>query len=215
MKLLKKLVISLALCACTAPLYAADSASNRDSQFIRFGTKAVAIHGLYLLSKPLEVEFPGKDFTIGFAGGSRTTKTVKSTTYNSSTGKWEYTYYDWAGSTLEFNIRSYPGNSFNWLLGYGKYSVTLKDQAFTGSTVYDLTYETTQVNLGIGNEWTFDFGMYIGADWVMRGGKLSDSLKATLKSGTETGVTKAAAEADTSITGAIGGAAIFRIGFGF
>jgi hypothetical protein len=40
-------------------------------------------------------------------------------------------------------------------------------------------------------------------------------LKATLKSGTETGVTKAAAEADTSITGAIGGAAILRIGFGF
>ena len=164
MKLLKKLVISLALCACTAPLYAADSASNRDSQFIRFGTKAVAIHGLYLLSQPLEVEFPGKDFTIGFAGGSRTTKTVKSTTYNSSTGKWEYTYYDWAGSTLEFNIRSYPGNSFNWLLGYGKYKLELKDWPSLNSTTYDIAYETTQVNFGLGNEWTFDFGMYIGAD---------------------------------------------------
>ena len=215
MKLLKKLVISLALCACTAPLYAADSASNRDSQFIRFGTKAVAIHGLYSLSQPLEVEFPGKDFTIGFVGGSGTSKTVKSTTYNSSTGKWEYTYYDWAGSTLEFNIRYYVGNSFNVLLGYGKYSVTLKDQAFTGSTVYDLTYETTQVNFGIGNEWTFDFGMYIGADWLMLGSKLSDSYTATLVSGTETTASKAYVETDTSSIGAAGGAAIFRIGFGF
>jgi hypothetical protein len=215
MKLLKKIGISLALCACTAPLYAADSASNRDSQFIRFGTKAVAIHGLYLLSQPLEVEFPGKDFTIGFAGGSRTTKTVKSTTYNSSTGKWEYTYYDWAGSTLEFNIRSYPGNSFNWLLGYGKYKLELKDWPSLNSTTYDIAYETTQVNFGLGNEWTFDFGMYIGADWLMTGiGLLSNSYTATLVSGTETTASKAYVEKDTRISG-VGGAAIFRIGFGF
>ena len=214
MKLLKKIVISLALCACTAPLYAADSASNRSSQFIRFGTKAIAIHGMYLRSSPMEVEFPGKNITIGVAGGSKTTKVVSSSSYSYSTG-WTYTYKTMVGSTSEVNIRYYPGNSFNWLLGYGKYKLELKDWPSEDSTTYDIAYEFTQVNFGLGNEWTFDFGMYIGADWGMRGGKLSDSLKATLKSGTETGVTKAAAEADTSITGAIDGAAILRIGFGF
>jgi len=214
MKLLKKIGISLALCACTAPLYAADSASNRDSQFIRFGTKAIAIHGMYLWSSPIEVEFPGKNITIGVAGGVKTTKVVRSSSYSYSTG-WSYTYKYITASTSEVNIPSYPGNSFNWLLGYGKYKLELKDWPSLNSTTYDIAYETTQVNFGIGNEWTFDFGMYIGADWLMLGSKLSDSYTATLASGTETTASKAYVETDTSSIGAAGGAAIFRIGFGF
>ena len=103
MKLLKKLGISLALCACTVPLYAADSASNRSSQFIRFGTKAIAIHGMYLRSSPMEVEFPGKNITIGVAGGSKTTEVVSSSSYSYSTG-WTYTYKTVVGSTSEVNI---------------------------------------------------------------------------------------------------------------
>lgn len=214
MKLLKKLGISLALCACTVPLYAADSASNRSSQFIRFGTKAIALHGLYLRSSPIEVEFPGKNITIGVAGGSNTTEVVSSSSYSYSTG-WTYTYKTVAASTSEVNIRYYPGNSFNWLLGYGKYKIELKDWPSEDSTTYDIAYEFTQVNLGIGNEWTFDFGMYIGADWLMTGSKLSDSYTATLVSGTETTASKNWVEGDTSSIGAAGGVAIFRIGFGF
>ena len=53
--------------------------------------------------------------------------------------------------------------------------------------------------------------MYIGADWLMLGSKLSDSYTATLVSGTETTASKAYVETDA----AAGGAAIFRIGFGF
>ena len=212
MKLLKKIGISLALCACTAPLYAADSASNRSSQFIRFGTKAIAIHGMYLWSSPMEVEFPGKNITIGVAGGSKTNEIVSSS-YSYSTGEWSYTYEYVTASTSEVNIRYYPGNSFNWLLGYGKYTRDYKDWESLNDTTYDVKVETTQVNFGLGNEWTFDFGMYIGADWLMLGGKISDSYTATLVSGTETTRSKTYIETDTKWTA--GGAAIFRIGFGF
>ena len=212
MKLLKKIGISLALCACTAPLYAADSASNRSSQFIRFGTKAIAIHRMYLWSSPMEVEFPGKNITIGVAGGSRTSQIVSSSSYSYSTG-WTYTYKTVVGSTSEVNIRSYPGNSFNWLLGYGKYKRDYKDWESLNDTTYDVKVETTQVNFGLGNEWTFDFGMYIGGDWLMTGGNLSESYTATLVSGTETTSSKTYIEKDTKWV--VGGAAVFRIGFGF
>ena len=84
---------------------------------------------------------------------------------------WTYTYKTVAASTSEVNIRYYPGNSFNWLLGYGKYKIELKDWPSEDSTTYDIAYEATQVNFGLGNEWTFDFGMYIGADWLMTGSK--------------------------------------------
>ena len=207
MQLLKKLALSLALLACSLPLYAADSASNRSSQFIRFGTKAIAIHSLYLRSSPMEVEFPGKNITIGVAGGRGSTEEL----VTSSSGIPSFKTV--VGSTSEVNIRYYPGNSFNWLLGYGKYKRDYKDWESLNDTTYDVKVETTQVNFGLGNEWTFDFGMYIGADWLMLGGKISDSYTATLVSGTETTRSKTYIETDTKWTA--GGAAIFRIGFGF
>ena len=101
------------------------------------------------------------------------------------------------------------------MLGYGKYKRDFKDWKSLNDTTYDVKVETTQVNFGLGNEWTFDFGMYIGADWLMLGSKLSDSYTPTLVSGTETTASKAWVETDTSSIGAAGGAAIFRIGFGF
>ncbi|MEE2716303.1 MAG: hypothetical protein VX610_02635 [SAR324 cluster bacterium] len=212
MKHLKRLALALALCACSAPLYAADSASNRDSQFIRFGTKVLSVHGQYLLSAPTEIEFPGKNITIGFAGGSRSIKSVDNSSWSSSTG-WSYTYKTVKASTAEVNIRYYPGNSFNWLLSYGKYKRDYKDWPSLSNTTYDVKVEATQVNFGLGNEWTFDFGLYIGADWLMVGSKLSDSYTATLKSGTETASSKSDIEDKTRWTA--GGVAIFRIGVGF
>lgn len=209
MKHLKRLALALALCAFSAPLYAADSASNRDSQFIRFGTKVLGVHPQYLLSAPFEIEFPGKNITIGVAGGSLSTKSVDNSSWSSSTG----TYKTVKASTSEVNIRYYPGNSFNWLLSYGKYKRDYKDWPSLNDTTYDVKVEVTQVNLGLGNEWTFDFGMYIGADWLMVGSKLSDSYTATLKSGTETANSKSEIERKTRWTA--GGVAIFRIGFGF
>ena len=122
----------------------------------------------------------------------------------------------WLGSTSEVNIRYYPGNSFNWLLGYGKYKLELKDWPSEDSTTYDIAYEFTQVNFGLGNEWTFDFGMYIGADWLMLGGKISDSYTATLVSGTETTDSKDwISYENQGFNKPVTGVAVFRIGFGF
>ena len=170
------------------------------------------LHIQYLHSAPIEIEFPGKNITIGVAGGERTTETVSSS-YSYSTGEWSYTYQYVTASTSEVNIRYYPGNSFNWLLGYGKYKRDFKDWESLNDTTYDVKVETTQVNFGLGNEWTFDFGMYIGADWLMTGGNLSESYIATLVSGTETTSSKINIEEETR--GSAGGVAVFRIGFGF
>ena len=83
------------------------------------------------------------------------------------------------------------------------------------STTWELKYQTTQLNIGIGNEWTYDWGGYFGIDWYQGGAKLSDKITITLKSGTETSTTLAAAEQESTDINAFGGALIFTFGFGF
>ena len=73
----------------------------------------------------------------------------------------------------------------------------------------------TQLNFGIGNEWTYDWGGYLGIDWYQGGAKLSDKITVTRKSGTETAATKTAAEQESTDINAFGGALIFTFGFGF
>ena len=187
-------------------LQAADSASNRKDQTLRIGQKS-GIHLMYLTTSPIVLEFPGENWMFGFASGS---------------GKYSYSYVDSSTTrtqnvnfnTTEINGRYYIGNSFNIPFGYAMYKITWPDWVYSGVT-YDLEYSINQLNIGIGNEWTYDWGGYLGVDWFQGGAKLSDKISVKLKEGTETSATKTSAEKESTDINAFGGAFIVSFGFGF
>ena len=185
---------------------AADSAGNRKDQIFRVGQKS-GIHLMYLISSPFVLEFPGEELTFGFVYGSGD---LKSTTTSGSS-----TVEDiWTFTTTELTGRYYLGNSFNIPFGVAIYNIHKDDWTYSNVN-YELDYNMTQLNFGIGNDWTYDWGGFLAIDWYQGGIKLSDKITVTRKSGTETSATKAAAEEESTDVNAFGGALILTFGFGF
>ncbi len=188
--------------------WAADSASNRKDQTMRLGMKS-GIHLMYAITNPFVIEMPGENWTLGLVKGDgvysysdTNTSTFETTTVNVN--------FD----TTEVAGRYYVGNSFNIPFGYAQYKISWEDYAI-GSSTYDIDYSVTQLNIGIGNEWTFDWGGYLGVDWFQAGNKLSDEATITFKSGTNSAAnTLSATETSTSLN-AFSGALIVNFGFGF
>ena len=187
-------------------VFAADSVSNRKDQMVRIGQKS-GLHLMYLISSPFVLEFPGENLTFGFVYGSGD---LKSTTTSGSS-----TVEDiWTFTTTELTGRYYLGNSFNIPFGVAIYNIHKDDWTYSNVN-YELDYNMTQLNFGIGNDWTYDWGGFLAIDWYQGGVKLSDKITVTRKSGTETSATKAAAEEESTDVNAFGGALILTFGFGF
>ena len=208
-KILSLIVFSVFFCGDL--VFAADSASNRKDMTVRLGMKS-GIHLMYLVSSPFVLEFPGEDLTFGLVYGSgdlvsTTTSGSSSTGYTTVEDKWTFT-------TTELTGRYYLGNSFNIPFGVAMYNIHKDDWTYS-NVKYELDYQMTQLNFGIGNEWTYDWGGYLGIDWYQGGAKLSDKITVTRKSGTETSASKVAAEQESTDINAFGGALIFTFGFGF
>ena len=195
---------------CGSMDLAADSASNRKDQTVRLGMKS-GFHLMYYVSSPFVLEIPGEDFTFGLVYGSgkfqtsSTSTTIKS--YPTETDTWVF-------STTELTGRYYLGNSFNIPFGVAMYNIHLDDWEYLNTT-WELDYSTTQINLGIGNEWTYDWGGYLGIDYYQGGAKLSDKITVTQKDGTEDTASKKSAEKQSTDLSAFAGALIFTFGFGF
>ena len=117
-------------------------------------------------------------------------------------------------TATEFNGRYYFGNSFNIPFGYAIYKVTYPDWDYSGVT-YDIEYSITQLNYGIGNEWTADWGGYFGIDWYQTGSILSEEISVTHKSGTETGATLSEANKTATEIKPFTGMFVVTYGFGF
>ena len=84
--------------------------------------------------------------------------------------------------------------------------------------------KTSVATLGIGNHWLLDWGLWIGGDWVLASGALSQSSKATStnSSGTVSATQSAQFKKDAEALGdlvneisASSGFAQFTIGFAF
>ena len=204
-----RLLILLSL-FCGSMALAADSASNRKDQTVRLGMKS-GFHVMYYVSSPFVLEIPGEDFTFGLVYGSgkfqtsSTSTTIKS--YPTETDTWVF-------STTELTGRYYLGNSFNIPFGVAMYNIHLDDWEYLNTT-WELDYSTTQLNLGIGNEWTYDWGGYLGIDYYQGGAKLSDKITVTLKDGTEDTASKKSAEKQSTDIQALGGVFVMTFGFGF
>ena len=215
--MVKKLsILCLSILFCGSVAWAADSAGNRKDQTVRLGMKT-GLHVFYLVSTPFVLEFPGEDFTFGLVYGSGDfTTTQTSTSYSSSSGGYSsVTVTDtWKFTTSELTGRYYIGNSFNIPFGVAMYNIHLDEWKYLNTT-WELDYTATQLNLGIGNEWTYDWGGYLGIDWFQGGSKLSDKITVTLKDGTEDTASKTSAEKQSTDLSAFAGVLIFTFGFGF
>ena len=225
--MVKKLsILCLSILFCGSVAWAADSAGNRKDQTVRLGMKTGA-HVFYFVSTPFVLEFPGEDFTFGLVYGSGDfTTTQTSTTYSGSSTRESVTVTEtWTFSTSELTGRYYIGNSFNIPFGVAMYNIHKDDfkyqdldttsSTYREITYWDLDYKITQLNLGIGNEWTYDWGGYLGIDWFQGGAKLSDKVSVKQTSGSESSTSKTGAEKESTDVSAFAGALIFTFGFGF
>jgi hypothetical protein len=196
--------------------WAADSAGNRKDQMVRLGMKT-GVHVFYLVTSPFVLEFPGEDFTLGLVYGSGDfTTTQTSTTYSGSSTRESITVTDtWTLSTSELTGRYYIGNSFNIPFGVAMYNLHKDDWKHSDGTTWDLDYTMTQLNFGIGNEWTYDWGGYLGIDWFQGGSKLSDKVSVKQTSGSVSSTSQTSAEKESTDISAFAGVLIFTFGFGF
>ena len=209
-------ILCLSILFCGSVALAADSAGNRKDQTVRLGMKT-GVHLFYLVSTPFVVEFPGEDFTLGLVYGSGDlTTTQTSTTYSGSSTSESITVTDtWKFTTSELTGRYYIGNSFNIPFGVAMYNIHKDDWKYTDGTTWDLDYKMTQINLGLGNEWTYDWGGYLGVDWFQGGAKLSDKVSGKQTSWSVSSTSQTSAEKESTDIGAFAGALIFTFGFGF
>ena len=200
-----------ALFTMTSVVFAADSVGNRKDQMLRLGMKS-GLHLMYLVSSPFVLEFPGEDLTFGLVYGSGDL-VITSTSSSSSTGS--TTVEDkWTFTTTELTGRYYLGNSFNIPFGVAMYNIHKDDWTYLNVN-YELDYQMTQINFGIGNEWTYDWGGYFGIDWYQTGTILNEDISVTHKSGTETGATLSEANKTATEIKPFTGMFVVTYGFGF
>jgi len=208
-------ILCLSILFCGSVAWAADSAGNRKDQTVRLGMKT-GLHVFYLVSTPFVLEFPGEDFTFGLVYGSGDLTTTQTSTTYSGGGYSSVTVTDtWKFTTSELTGRYYIGNSFNIPFGVAMYNIHKDDWMYTDGTIWDLDYKMTQLNLGIGNEWTYDWGGYLGIDWFQGGAKLSDKVSVKQTSGSVSSTSKTGAEKESTDVSAFAGVLIFTFGFGF
>ena len=161
-------ILCLSILFCGSVAWAADSAGNRKDQMVRLGMKT-GVHVFYFVTSPYVLEFPGEDWTFGLVYGSGDFTYNKP--YTTSTGNSSSTVKVKElikFSTSELTGRYYIGNSFNIPFGVAMYNIQKDDFRYqdkdkTSSTYREITYwdgdyKITQLNLGIGNEWTYDWG---------------------------------------------------------
>ena len=208
-------ILCLSILFCGSVAWAADSAGNRKDQMVRLGIKT-GIHPFYFVTAPFVLEFPGEDWTFGLVYGSGDfTTTQTSTTYTGASSSSVTVTETWEFNTSEITGRYYIGNSFNIPFGVAMYNIHKDDWKYTDGTTWDLDYKITQLNLGIGNEWTYDWGGYLGIDWFQAGSKLSDKVSVKQTSGSESSTSKTSAEKESTDVNAFAGVLIFTFGFGF
>ena len=207
------LILFLMVFAASA-VFGQSSRQNRGDSFIFVGYTPVGVHIATLFSQPFSFGvILGESLEIGVEFGS----------WADADNDGDVTFsgeFKNAGVFLKW----FPGNSFYFSLSGHKreWSLTATSSLSTGAIAL-ATVETnaTVIGVGIGNQWMFDFGMFIGVDWVVLSGAASSSKTVTISSGL-TPSEQAEAQRDFDDAGdtlndwsGFPGAAILTIGWAF
>ena len=199
MTLCKKLIIAVSTLLLATAAFA-DSKGNRKSNMLLIG-KSLGIHPFYVLNQPYRFELPGESWSFGLEYGSSKASILSKSFTVSNQGLY---------------ARWFPGNSFNILMGYFNRGFASDAWTTTNASLATVTYKVdtkiTDFSLAIGNQWIFDFGLTLGADWLMMGSG-SATTTATVTSGTEDTTSKANASSKTKV--ATSGVVIFTLGYSF
>ena len=147
------------------------------------------------------VEIPGESWSFGLEYGTATASILSKSFTFSNQGLY---------------ARWFPGNSFNILMGYFNRGFASDAWTTTNASLATVTYKVdtkiTDLSLAIGNQWIFDWGGTLGADWLMLGTG-SASTTATVTSGTADATSDAKVSSDTKVS--TSGIFIFTYGFSF
>ena len=193
-------------------VFAADSSGNRADSFIMLGSSS-GIHPATIIAPPTRVGLLlGSDWMVGIDSGS--------SSYSDSSGssKATATY-----SNQGLIARYFIGNSFNVLAGYHmrNYDASVTSTDSSGTATLDLKAQANVATFTIGNHWLWDWGIWIGFDWLLLGNAVSTKSEATVtSSGTVGDISEAKkdAEAIGDLVNAIstaGGFLVMSVGFAF
>ena len=117
--------------------------------------------------------FLGSDWMLGIDAGS--------SSYSDSSGGSKAT----ATYTNQGLIsRYFIGNSFNVLAGYHmrNYDASVTSTDSKGTATLDLKAHANVATFTIANHWLWDWGIWIGCDWLLFGNALSSKSEATITS---------------------------------
>lgn len=207
------LIVFLMVFAASA-VFARSSRENRGDNFIFFGYTPVGVHIATLFSQPFSVGFIfGESLEIGFEAG----------TWQDSDNDGDVSFSGEFSNSGVF-LKWFPGNSFYFSLSGHKREWTLTATSTLSSgnvALATVKTEATVVGIGIGNQWMFDFGLFIGVDWVLLSGAVSSSKTVNISSSLSA-ADQAEAQRDFEEAGdtlnrwsGLSGAAILTIGFSF
>ena len=210
---MKKIILCIStLFTMTSVVFAADSAGNRADSIIMLGTTS-GIHPATIIAPPARVGvLLGSDWMLGIDSGS--------SSYSDSSGgsKATATY-----TNQGLIARYFIGNSFNLLAGYHmrNYDASVTSTDSSGSATLDLKAHANVATFTIANHWLWDWGIWIGFDWLLLGNALSSKSEATVTSSGSVGdINKAKKDAEElgnliNAFSTSGGFLVMSVGFAF
>ena len=210
---MKKIILCIStLFTMTSVVFAADSAGNRADSIIMLGSSG-GVHPATIVAPPLRLGILlGSDWMLGIDAGS--------SSYASSSG-------DATGVATYTNqgliARYFIGNSFNVLAGYHmrNYDASVTSTDSSGTATLDLKAHANVATFTIANHWLWDWGIWIGFDWLLLGNALSSKSEATVTSSGSVGdINKAKKDAEElgnliNAFSTSGGFLVMSVGFAF
>ena len=173
----RAIILTLFTIFITSTISAADSSSNRKDNIVSFGIKTGV--GWPAITTPFFIAVPGvfEDWNFGLDYGSKTYSSDSTSSGIKSTGSFTIT------DTGLF-ARYFYGNSFNSIFAINsmnsEMTVTSTNASTGGSAKGSLSTSATRFTAGIGNHWTMDWGLEIGADWLTGSALLSSSVSSSV-----------------------------------
>ena len=216
--IMRATIFTLIIIFFNSAISAADSSSNRKDNIVSFGIKAGA--GWPAVTTPFFIAVPGvfEDWNFGLDYGSKTY--TSDSTSSGIKSKGSFTIKD-----TGLFARYFYGNSFNSIFAINsmnsEMTVTSTNASTGGSAKGSLSTSATRFTAGIGNHWTMDWGLEIGADWLTGSALLSSSVSSSVSESSGTIDTTDAKNSMEELgklvnkISAIPGILIISIGFSF